>query len=510
MSKKTFRRVVATASLVVGMIGACSAAAPIQTQIWDPHPINPQRCHNQEGPPPTPPTNGYCDVEVRLTRITFETGQKAPEGKGEIWASFTATPLDLPPGSGMTLAFAPEQDYTVGQTSGMNLDLGTYRVPVGDTREIEVCAGFVEDDDRGANGGDDHANGCTTLTLHCDAQTGQEALNPEIGPVDFHGEKVSLGSVSAGISVMAADADMDNIPNDDDFTPEICDEELKGTEGIAALVYFNYADPRLITLGQSLWTNLLQAYGAYDYVVLVADNEISNPGNFSGAAWANADRVFPPTREGLMDAMQHLTSLGYRFDTFVHAHGYKIDADDSDFETLKDSGGFISGEWLVDATDPDLIGTARGGIPIVAWWSTTCIAERQIDAWIDIGAVTANGAVDVQFYPNAWGNFVNNWIAGWTYQRAVDDSVTWLVVFEAEKLIKTEGSLPPWLCVGPFSVLGHNNCAVNFFNGDLAAYDISEVYDDTLSGAFNMAISSERTFVGNTQITFGAVNYTWP
>jgi hypothetical protein len=46
---------------------------------------------------------------------------------------------------------------------------------------------------------------------------------------------------------MAVEADMDNIPNHDDFT-EICDEELKGTEGIAALVYFHYDDNGLITL----------------------------------------------------------------------------------------------------------------------------------------------------------------------------------------------------------------------------------------------------------------------
>ncbi|HTE54449.1 MAG TPA: hypothetical protein VK698_26530 [Kofleriaceae bacterium] len=501
------------------------AAGPPQPPSWNPHPIDPRLCHNQEGPPSKPPEpGGYCDIEVSLTEATF-SGQGISEGKGDIRGLFYANPTDVPAGSEETVAVSPGQDYSAGQSENLGLDMGTYRVAIGDMRQVEICASFAEDDHGGANGGDDFSQPCTTITLSCDAQTGQPSFEDQLGPEDFcEADGSCNGSMEATISVKATDADMDEIPNEKDFTPEPCDEELKGTGGIAALIYFHYDDNGLITLGQSIWTNLSQVYGAYDYVVLVADNASSNPLDTSGAAWGNADRVFPPTRAGLLDAMQHLTSLHYRFDTFIHAHGYKRTADDSQFEAMKgpdyvpNSPYYISGQWLAFATGEDDIGTALGGIPIVAWWSTTCIAERQIDTWRDLGAVTTSGAKDVQFRPNAWGNFADNWIGGQTYQTAVDDSETPLVIAEAETLINIEGSLPPWLCTDANSVLGLNACADDFFNdddgmsgtADDAAYNIYEVYDHSLSGSENMAISSERTFLGDTQITFGAPTHTWP
>jgi hypothetical protein len=537
MEKHNFRSMIATASLVLGLSGVGSAAAPVQTASWTPHPINPQLCNNQEGPPSKPPEpGGHCDIEVRLTNLEFTNGQGASEGKGEIRGLFFAEPQDVPAGSETVVAVSPSQDYSAGQGQGMNLDLGTYRVAVGDTRDIEICASIVEADNGGFNGGDDYAKPCTVITLSCNAQTGQPSFFPQLGPEPLcESDKSCNGSVTAFISVMAADADMDTIPNDDDFTPELCDEELKGTEGIGLLLYFHYDDNGLITLGQSLWTNLSQIYSAYDYVVLVADNETSNPGNFSAAAWRNADAVFPPTRDGLMAAMRDLTSKGYRFDTFVHAHGYKNGSTDSEFEsmdpcvydpvTMKCEPVRISGDWLLGATHQDLIGTARGGIPIVAWWSTTCIAERQIDTWLEIGAITASGAEDVQFFPNTWGNFVTAWIGGQTYKRSVDDSLTAGVINQATSLINIQGAAPPWNCnqVGNL-VVEKNLCAENFFNDidddtdgdgpdtdtDDAAYNIEEVYDTNESGYVNMLISSTRTFLGSTLITFGAVNHTWP
>jgi hypothetical protein len=489
------------------------------TAVWHPHPINPALCHNHESPPSRPPRPNGCDIEVRLTAMTFETGQGVSEGRAELSGEFTAHPMDAAPGTGDTVVDVAEEEYTVGQANGLELDLGTYHVPTGGTRYVQVCSSFVEADS-GLNGKDEYANGCVNLELTCDASTGQPSFERGSGKLDLCNVNGCNGSVSAEFSVKAADADMDGVPNDDDFTPELCDEENKAQGGMALLLYFDYNDNPLITLGQSLWTDLATVYSAYDYVVLVADNQASNPGGTSNAAWDGADRVFPPTRQGLLDAMQHLTSRGYKYDTFVHAHGYTMsDPADSEFETLPNSGGYISGAWLVSATDPDAIGTERGGIPIVGWWSTTCIAARQIDAWIQIGAITASGAVQVQFFPNTWRNFARSWIGGQTYLHAVNTSLTGLVVAEAEGLVEAQGMLPPWYCLpaNSDSVLAQSACAYDFFTdtdgnatGDEAGYELQEIYNPSLTGAQNMFISSTRQFLGDTSIRFGGGAHTWP
>lgn len=505
-----------------------TAATTHPPVLWDPKPIDPRLCNPEEPLPSRPPDpGGHCDIEVRISAMTFTDGQGASEGKGEIRGVFTASAENDQSGTDVTVAVAPEQEFSAGQSQGMSLDLGTYRVEVGETRDVEICASFAENDNGGTNGNDDFSSPCTVVTLGCDAQDGQPSFNPPLGPERFceilsDGEERCNGSMGATISVMRTDADMDAIPNEDDFTPELCDEELKGTGGIAALIYFHYDDNGLITLGQSLWTDLSEVYDAYDYVVLVADNATSNPENTSSAAWRNADQTFPPTRPGLLDAMQDLTARHYRWDAFVHAHGYKRSPTDSEFEAMKAPDHVegelyrISGQWLESVTDADDIGTADGGIPIIAWWSTTCIAARQIDSWISLGALTASGAIDVQFRPNAWPHFAELWTGGERYMDAVYDSVTPGVIDASEFLINLQGGLPPWLCTEGDSVLLGGDCADNFFldtdgtGPDEAEYNLSSIYDPALSGRENMAASSERTFVGEYGITFGGVGHTWP
>src|SRR5882672_10784601 len=74
---------------VASSSSAVSAATP--PPVWAPHsPFTKQRlkqlCANPENPnvsrPPDPA--GYCDIEVRLTKTQFVTGQGVSEGKGEL------------------------------------------------------------------------------------------------------------------------------------------------------------------------------------------------------------------------------------------------------------------------------------------------------------------------------------------------------------------------------------------------------------------------------------------
>ncbi|MDJ0869496.1 MAG: hypothetical protein QNK03_25560 [Myxococcota bacterium] len=484
---------------------------------WNPRSIDPLLCESPEFEPSLPPENGACDIEIWITETEFTKGQGFSEGKGEISTVFRASYGNPPTAESVEI---PESVYSVGETKGHDVLLGTWEVQTGHALNVWVCADFTEHDGGGANGDDDLGRDCANVLLECDPSRGAPTQIVDLGPANLCGPNQCNGSASAQLKVVRADADGDNVANEDDFTPEPCDEEEKGENGIGLVLYFHYDDNGLITLGQAAYTNLSLFFPVYDRVVLVADSETSNPLDLNGGAFSGADRVYPPTQEGLLDAMQYLTAEGMRFDVKVHAHGYKNGDKDSEFETLEGTE-HISGKSLMKATKPDVIGTERGGVPIVAWWSTTCIAERQIDAWEKIGAVVANGARDVQFFPNEWMDYITAWVTGARYRDAVEDARTWTVITDASDLIQLQGSGLPWLClpspVLPDGVLGNNACADDFFQDvdgkkgpDEGAYKIQEVYDPSLSGFENMLVSSERAFIGDDQIRFGAPTATWP
>lgn len=487
--------------------------------LWQPQAIDPELCNNPEFTPSLPPESGSCEIEVRLDSVKLVDGQGVSEGRaeltfdyvGEVPGSGTSTGGTYPTPSTNPLV-TTYNAFNPGQTQGVGRSLGTYTVAVGDHEVVEVCITATELDQGGLNGQDDVAEFCENVVLGCDAQTGQPTFTQKLGPEPLCGPNSCNGSVSATIEVMRIDADGDGVPNPDDVTPELCDEHDKGTEGVALIQYFHYGDDGISGLAQSVGTNLSKHYGAYDYVVLVADNYESNQMNANAEAFSQADIVFTPTRDGLMDAFQDVISRGYRFDVQVHSHGTGVGLDDAQFEVL--AGDEISGEWLVTATDPNLVGTARGGYPIVAHWATACFVGHQTDAWTTIGAKVSSGAQNVSFYPNTFGNFWDAWVSGVRYAKSVNDALTNTIISVANTYIAGEGALFPYFCTGANGVLHLNSCAEDFFNDDVgpndAAYNLERVYDHSQSGAANMLISSSRMYSGNTSISFGGANQNWP
>jgi hypothetical protein len=472
---------------------------------WTPRTIDPSLC--EEGEISRPPTNGQCSIELRLIKTKLVTGQGASETRAELSTVVTATA----PNNTQVVASVPEMKYNPGESKGHDMSLGTYDVAAGNQKNIAVCAEFTEDDNGGVNGQDDVGTACANVQLSCDPVVGQPTFKQVIGPAALCGPNQCNGSASATVQVMRADADYDNVPNADDFTPEPCDELEKGTEGVALVLYYHYDDDLFTSLAQSMGTNISKNFPAYDYVALVMDNAVSNAVNLDAAAFKDANVVYEPSRDGLLEAMRHVTSLGYRFDVKTHAHGTEVGALDSQLEVL--TGDPISGDWLIAATEPDLVGTARGGIPIIALWGTACFQGRQIDAWDTIGALVGSGANHVNFVPNAWMNYWDSWVAGVQYRPAVDTSVTVGVLAATEGAILLQGAGAPWWCAVP-TVLGQNPCAEDFFNDDVgpndAAYNLEDIYDHSLSGAANMEISSQRSFVGDQTTTFGGGLAVWP
>lgn len=465
-------------------------------------------CNNPEANESRPPDpRGFCDVDIELLTSTFETGQGISEGRGEI--SVKARVIDV--GNNVASIQTPTLKYNVGQTQGHYERVATVRVPVGATEPVKVCADFTEYDS-GLNGHDDHASGCRTVLLSCTPTSGPHTQPINIGPEDFCGPNVCLGSASAALRAIRADADGDCVPNEDDFTPEPCDEAHKATQGVGLLLYHYYDNNDLTQLFQSASASLAKNMWAYDYVVLVMNNQESNTLGLMDAALAQADVVLEPTRDGVIDAMQMLTAEGYRFDVFVHGHGSRTAPDDAAFGTL--TGGSISGQFLEDATDPSVAGTPRGGVPIVAVWSTSAWASRVNDSWDLIGSIVASGAFEWNFHPMTWNNFWDDWVATRPYREAVDGALTSDHIGQANTYVALQGVWNPYFCTGGNSILYDNACAENFFNDSLGAnpakYDMDGFYDVNASGADNMLVSSEREFVGDEQATFSGGANNWP
>lgn len=455
--------------------------------------------------------------------------------------NFTAT--DLSTGSVVNGSYPSsgtvKMDVDKEQT--VNVDLGTYEVAKNHTKKVKVCARFTEVDDLSK---DDVGSDCETITLHCPEAGGHVPVTADLcqgGDCSVH-----TGKMSADIRIETADADRDCVANADDYTPDPCDEALKGQKCRASLVYFAYENGAFDNLVQNLGTDLVPAMTGYDRVVLLIDSDNIGPFNMNPAALAAADVVMLPTEQNFFASLQDLTSRGCEITTWMFSHGSPLWVAQADSSVLSEGGEIttmadddttmsptITTDELLADTDPANSGTSS--VPVRMTYGTPCFYEKWNQAWLTVGAKVTAGAFDINFRPNFYDNFVTNWNAGQTY----GDSLAREYSAGKEKLafdfIAAQGMLPPWLCVGN-TVLGKNACAQNFFTdtdlqpmvdstgayvdgADEAEYGIGGplwdtagiTYDPTMSGAANMRRSSAKVLVGDPRISKNSpATLTWP
>lgn len=534
-----------TAREAVAKVGAtpapsCTPAAPIDPALCDPH----------EPPPPPPPINGECTIEVRVEAVGFFEGQGWFEGKAEAAASFVATDLDNGAATNARYPFNDTVKMEVNSEHVTNLDLGTYVVQQGDTKDVKICATFLEAD--GGLNGDDVATECKTVELTCP----QPGLTTSIADDLCKGGDCSKlrGRMSAEIHVLTADADRDCVENEDDWTPEPCDEALKGQLCRGSLVHFAYGDGPLNDLVQNLGTDLVPAMTGYDRVILLIDDADVGPFNLNPAALALADVVMLPSEANFFAAMRDLTADGCDMDIWNFTHGMPDwEWDDSvAFPTAYSGGGRITTgdddehrddpdvepdittDELLAATDPLTSGTSS--IPVRMTYATSCHYEEWNDAWLDVGAKVTAGSIDINFIPNRYERFVGSWNMNNTYAFSLANEATAANEALAFAFIAAQGAVAPWWCVGN-TVLGNNPCAFNFFNDhdhqpiidsvtgewttdgpDDAQYgiggplmDLAGIpYDATVSGAVNMRRASAKVRVGDGSVRKGTAGLTWP
>lgn len=505
-------------------------------------PIDPRRCDPEEPAPPPPPINGKCTIDLRIDEVGFSSGQGWFENRAEASAKFTATNLAT---GGITTGSYPGSGtikMEVGATHTVSVPLGTYEVLENDTLDVKVCAQFTEED-KGLNK-DDVGIDCETVTLECPEPGENRGLRADLCK---GGDCSKLrGAMTANLEVLTADADRDCVPNEDDYTPEPCDEALKGQLCRSSLVYFHYGDGILNDLVQNLGTNLVPAMTGYDRVVLLIDDDQIGPFNLNPAALGLADVVMLPTEQNFFASLQDLTSRGCDIDVWMFSHGTPEWEAQLDLSVIKIGGSVtaqadddislspdITTVELLEDTDPAASGTPA--VPVRMTYGTPCFYELWNAPWTTVGAKVTSGAIDINFRPNFYDNFVANWNGGMTYANSLANEYSAGRENLAFGFIMAEGLLPPWSCIGN-TVLGTNPCAQNFFTDidlfpqvdatgawvdgpDEAKYGIGGPLDDTagilydpaLSGATNMRRSSSKVMVGNGGISKSVpATLTWP
>ncbi|HVV88210.1 MAG TPA: hypothetical protein VHE35_34450 [Kofleriaceae bacterium] len=498
---------------------------------------------DEESHEPVPRPGGSCTFEVSLDSITNVTGQGISEGAMEVnvVASSDAHSKGWPGALPAVHAqFIPGSTVPVGK----GYVLATYTVAPGSQQQAKVCADFTEVDNGGTNGGDDTGRACTNVTMTATAAGPGRVLctaTPSAPTVETElcGDNQCNGRFAANFDVMVQDADLDGTANEDDFTPDVCDEEEKGQKGRASLIYFHMGNGPMETFFQAFGTDLSKAMTGYDYKVVILDPTYAGPFLVNAPALAQADLILDPYEDNLYAAMREITRRGYDMDLWIWSHGAQFSRDgghtfhteimseddgecwdphghevcgnglDDDQDGVVDEAACIvkppgppdeicwnalddDADGIVDEADgiwdteiaqnltPTRIGTPL--VPIRMTYSIACFNEGMNWAWSQVGAYVTSGTIGVDFYPVFYGGFADAWNASSSYSAAVVASDR----PGDRSLVNTyvDAQAVPWDCDDItlpnhdeelLSVRDRNACAHDFFVNDGGTDDA--VYD---------------------------------
>jgi hypothetical protein len=280
------------------------------------------------------------------------------------------------------------------------------------------------------------------------------------------------------------------------------------TKGPASVVFFYYGDSKFLTLAQET-LHLKKAMEDYNHVVLLKHDVIPEPFDLSSGDERQADVIEIPTQANLFKHLRRLASEGYMTDLWIFAHGSPGGMHASSGQHDAPSDRISPGEIETE------LGSAKTGfkeLPIRMIWSTLCYGANLNAAWREAGAKVVSGSRSVNFYPNQFGKFAEQWNKGTVaYQEAIARSntaasralsQTYIATMDAPK---TRGEYWDGCSLGR-SVLGNNPCAKDYFTN---RWDFTEAeWQDALSGKDNMNFSSDRVIAGQPTLTKGDVP-TW-
>ena len=200
-----------------------------------------------------------------------------------------------------------------------------------------------------------------------------------------------------------------------------------------------------------------------------------------------------PSKKNLVHHLIELAQDGYMIDLYIFSHGST--------NRFRASGGqhgqnapFTNDDILTEFASTR---TGLTKMPIRMVYGVHCFGQTMAPSWRQVGAKVTAGARYVNFYPNQFGRFANDWNKGnVTFENAVrasDTATSRTIVQTYISTIHAPSTRGQWggCPLGTF-VLGNHNCAKDYFVNQWLSED---QWQPNRNGRENMNYSS-RMFIG--------------
>lgn len=267
----------------------------------------------------------------------------------------------------------------------------------------------------------------------------------------------------------------------------------------ASVVLFHYGNSQFITFFQET-LKLKKAMEGYDYKVLLKHNAIPSAIDLSERDEAEADIVDVPTQANLFKYIKEVAQDGYMIDLFIFARGatgaFLVSRGRHD-----DPPDTVRSSEITSALSP--ASTGLGEVPIRMIWSTLCYGATLNQTWQSVGAKVVAGSRTINFFPNQFGRFINEWNKGNVSFRnaltrantAASRTVVHTAMLAHARLHRREWGGCPFAK----TILGEHPCAKDYFT--TMWYEKPSDYLDSLSGKENMNHGSEKVIAGDGGLT---------
>ena len=261
----------------------------------------------------------------------------------------------------------------------------------------------------------------------------------------------------------------------------------------AAVLFFYYGDSKFLTTFQET-LRMRRAMEGYDHTVLLKFDTVHPMIDIREGDEREADVVDTPTQANLFKYLKQAASTGHMIDLWIFSHGGP-----GGFRASKGTHGendTVTAQEITSELSPAKTGLTL--MPIRMLWSTLCYGSSLNQAWTSVGAKVVAGARTVNFFPNQFGRFANEWNKGdVSFQAALNESDTAAsrALVHTAMAAHATGTRGQWGgCPVGRTVLGDNPCAKKYFT--TMWYIRESDFRDDLNGRENMNFGSEKIVAG--------------
>ena len=266
----------------------------------------------------------------------------------------------------------------------------------------------------------------------------------------------------------------------------------------ASVLFFYYGDSKFLTVFQET-LRMRRAMEGYDLTVLLKHQQVPSRIDISEGDERNADIVDTPTQANLFKHLRQIAQDGHLIDLWIFSHGGT-----NFFRASQGTHGTadnITSQEIVGELSPAKTGLTQ--MPIRMLWTTACYASTTNAAWTSVGAKAVAGARTVNFFPNQFGAFANEWNKGnVTFAKALDesDSAASRALVHTAMVAHAAGTRGQWGgCPVGRTILGDHDCAKKYLT--TMWYERASDFKDNLSGRENMNFGSEKIVAGSGNVT---------